>query len=246
MSAGRLSSSRSRKQKVPLTSEKRIGLYPRVGVEDGGRAVVSQAGAVLLVQTARKSCLDTAISTALARWRKPRAVHDPGKMLLDVALAVALGGDCLADVAMPRAEPAVFGPVASDPTVSRLIDALAAAGARSLAAIRAARTEVRTRVWKLAGKAAPDADGQVTVDLDGVLVLSHSEKQDATPTWKKTFGHHPLIGFVDHGSGGSGEPVAALLRPGNAGSNTAADHIASPPGSPWRSCRRRIGVDTER
>ena len=140
-------------------------------------------------------------------------------------LAVALGGDCLADVGMLRAEPAVFGPVASDPTVSRLIDALAAAGPKALAAIRAARAEVRERVWELAGQAAPDADGQVIVDIDGVLVLAHSEKQDATATWKKTFGHHPLMAFVDHGQGGAGEPVAALLRPGNAGSNTATDHI---------------------
>ncbi|GGZ39805.1 hypothetical protein GCM10010344_00280 [Streptomyces bluensis] len=80
-------------------------------------------------------------------------------------------------------------------------------------------------MWTLAGEAAPDAAGQVVVDLDGVLVIAHSEKQDAAATWKKTFGHHPLMGFVDHGRGGSGEPVAGLLRPGNAGSNTAADHI---------------------
>lgn len=149
-------------------------------------------------------------------------MHDPGKILLDVALTVALGGDCLADVGMLRAEPAVFRPVASDPTVSRLIDTLAAAGPKALSAIRAAWAEARERVWN----AAPDASGQVTVDLDGVLVLARSEKQDAATTWK-TFGHHPLMGFVDHGSGGSGEPVAGLLRPGNAGSNTAADHIAT-------------------
>ncbi|WUT58680.1 IS1380 family transposase [Streptomyces canus] len=204
---------------------KRIGSYPHVRVEGGGRSVVSQAGAVLLVETVRKTGLDRAMSAALAAWRKPRAVHDPGKVLLDVALAVALGGDCLADVGMLRAEPAVFGPVASDPTVSRLIGRLAAGGQRVLAALRMARAEVREHVWKLAGDAAPDADGQVTVDIDGVLVLAHSEKQDAAATWKKTFGHHPLMGFVDHGRGGSGEPVAGLLRPGNAGSNTAADHI---------------------
>ncbi len=138
---------------------------------------------------------------------------------------VTLGGDCLADVGMLRAEPAVFGPVASDPTVSRLIDTLAAGGQRALTAIRAARADVRERVWTLAGDTAPDADGPVVVDLDGVLVLAHSEKQDAAATWKKTFGHHPLMGFVDHGHGGSGEPVAGLLRPGNAGSNTAVDHI---------------------
>ncbi|MET8130333.1 IS1380 family transposase [Streptomyces sp. NPDC005065] len=207
--------------------KKRIGSYPRVRIEGGGSGVVSQAGGVLLVETVRKTGLDRAISAVLTPWRRPRAVHDPGKILLDVALAVALGGDCLADVGMLRAEPAVFGPVASDPTVSRLIDTLAAAGDKALTAIRSARAEVRQYVWTLAKDAAPDAAGQVIVDLDGVLVLAHSDKQDAAATWKKSFGHHPLMGFVDHGSGGTGEPVAALLRPGNAGSNTAADHITA-------------------
>ncbi|MEV5431741.1 IS1380 family transposase [Streptomyces sp. NPDC052701] len=196
-------------------------------IEGGGRAVVSQAGSVLLAETVRKVGLDTAISAALAPWRKARAVHDPGKILLDVALAVALGGDCLADVAMLRCEPAVFGPVASDPTVSRLIDNLAASGEKALQAIRSARSEVRDRIWSLAGENAPDADGQVTVDLDGVLVIAHSDKEGAAATWKKTYGHHPLTAFVDHGAGGTGEPVAVLLRPGNAGSNTAADHITT-------------------
>lgn len=75
--------------------KKSIGSYPRVRVERGGRGVVSQAGAVLLIETVRKSGLDTAMSAAWAPWRKPRTVHDPGKVLLDVALATALGGDCL-------------------------------------------------------------------------------------------------------------------------------------------------------
>jgi hypothetical protein len=203
------------------------GSYPHVRVQDDGRAVVSQAGSVLLVETVRKTGLDQAISQVLAPWRKPRAVHDPGKILLDVALAVALGGDCLADVAMLRCEPAVFGQVASDPTISRLIDTLAASGEKALQAIRSARSEVRQRAWSLADKNAPDADGRVVVDLDGVLVVAHSDKEDAAPTWKKTYGHHPLTAFVDHGPDGTGEPVAALLRPGNAGSNTAADHITT-------------------
>ncbi|MFE2379028.1 transposase, partial [Streptomyces sp. NPDC059398] len=175
--------------------KKRIGLYPRVRIEDGGRAVVSQAGGVLLVETARKAGLDTAVSAALAPWRKARAVDDPGKILLDVALAVALGGDCLADVGMLRAEP-----VASDPTVSPLVDTLAASGPKALNAIPSARAEVRERIKKLAGASSPDASGQVIVDLDldVVLVLAHSDKEDAAATWKKTFGHHPLMGFVDH------------------------------------------------
>lgn len=97
-------------------------------VSGGGAGVISQAGGVSLVEIVRKSGLDTAISEALTPWRKPRAVHDPGKILLDVALAVALGGDCLADTGLLRAELGVLGPVASDPTVSRLVDTLAAAG----------------------------------------------------------------------------------------------------------------------
>ncbi|MBB4987543.1 hypothetical protein GGE06_008516 [Streptomyces sp. SFB5A] len=206
---------------------KRIGSYPHLRVQVGGSGVVSQAGGVLLVKTVHQAGLDTAMSAALAPWRKPQAVHDPGKVLLDLALAVALGGDCLSDVAVLRAEPQVFGPVASDPTVSRLIGTLATAGPRALTAIRRARAEVRKRVWKLAGINAPDVGGQIIVDIDGVLVLAHSEKQDATATWKRTFGHHPLVAFVDHGAAGSGEPVAGLLRPGNAGSNTAADHVTT-------------------
>lgn len=79
----------------------------------------------------------------------------------------------------------------------------------------------------MAGERAPDAHGAVTVDLDGVLVVAHSDKQDAAPTWKRTHGHHPLMGFVDHGPGGTGEPVAALIRPGNAGSNRADDHVTA-------------------
>lgn len=92
---------------------KPIGSYPRMGVDGDGRGVVSQAGTVLLVETICKCGLDGALSQALAPWRRPRAVHDSGKIVLDVVLAVALGGDCLANAAVLRAELGVFGPVAS-------------------------------------------------------------------------------------------------------------------------------------
>ncbi|GLW55359.1 IS1380 family transposase [Kitasatospora phosalacinea] len=119
----------------------------------------------------------------------------------------------LAIVGVLRAESGVFGPMASDPTVSRLVGK--------------ARADVRERIWQLAGQAAPDADGNVTVDIDEVLVIAHSDKEAAAATWKTAYGHHPLMAFVDHGADGSGKPVADLLRPGNAGSNTAADHITT-------------------
>jgi len=151
------------------------------------------------------------------------------KVLTDLAIALALGGDCLADVALLRAEPSVFGPVASDPTVSRTVDRLAADAGKVLAAVARATAAARGRVWSMAGKHAPEhavsVDDPLVMDLDATLVTSHSEKQDAAPTFKRGFGFHPLWAFLDHGPAGTGEPAAVLLRPGNAGSNTAADHI---------------------
>jgi Transposase DDE domain group 1 len=135
-------------------------------------------------------------------------------------------GDCLADAGMLRAQPQLAGPVASDPVISRLVSALAVEGPRALRAIRKARAAARERAWALAGGAAPGADaGLVTVDIDATIVTAHSEKEKAAPTWKKTFGFHPLAAFADHGAGAGGEALAIMLRPGNAGSNTAAEHI---------------------
>ena len=153
-------------------------------VSADGRGLVSQAGAVLLWETMRVTGLGRGLSTGLDRWRAPRAVHDPGKIVADLAAAVALGGDCLADIAVLREQP------------------------------------------ELAGENAPGADGGlVTVDLDATIVIAHSEKEQAAPTWRKTFGFHPLAAFADHGAAGNGEPLAIMLRTGGAGSNTAADHI---------------------
>jgi hypothetical protein len=198
----------------------------KIMVSADGTGIVSQAGGLLLVQTLRATGLDRGLDAALERWRQPRAVHSPGKIITDLAVAVALGGDCLADVAMLRAQPELFGPAASDPVVSRLVTRLAADVPRALKAIRAARAAARQRAWELAGDAAPGADGGlVTVDIDATIVTSCSEKEQAMPTWKKTYGHHPLTVFADHGPGGSGEPLAVMLRAGNAGSNTASDHV---------------------
>jgi hypothetical protein len=209
---------------------KRTGFYPPLTVDTTAKRVVSHAGAVLLVATAGKVGLDRALSEALTPWRKQWAVLDPGKILLDLALSVAIGGDCLADISVVRAEPAVFGRVASDPTVSRLIDTLASTPQAALAAINQARVTVRGRVWKLAGVDAPDhqisAQRPLVIDLDATLITSHSEKEHASPTYKRGFGFHPLGSWVDHGPEGTGEPLSMILRPGRAGSNTAADHIA--------------------
>jgi Transposase DDE domain group 1 len=176
-------------------------------------------------------------------------VHDPGKIVTDLVVALALGGDCLADIAVLRAQPGLCGLVASDPVVSRLIGALAGDLPRALRVIRTARAAARERAWALAGERAPGADGAlIPVDTGATIVVAHSEKENAAATWKKTFGFHPLAAFADHGAAGTGEALGIMLRPGNAGPNTASEHIeaarlalAQVP----RRLRRRVLIRTD-
>ncbi|HEU0191302.1 MAG TPA: IS1380 family transposase [Mycobacterium sp.] len=193
-------------------------------VEAGRESLISSTGASLLLQTAQVSGLRTGLSRQLGPWRAWRSTHDPGKTVLDLAIAIALGGDCLADAALLRAQPELFGAVASDPTISRLIDTLGSEPTLSIAAIRRARAAARAAVWQLSSP-VPTA-GELIVDLDATLIGAHSEKENATPTFKRGFGFHPMMAFVDHGAGGTGEPLAAMLRPGRANASDAADQIA--------------------
>lgn len=201
---------------------------PVVRVVSGDESLVSWSGVALLAGTATVSGLTRGLCEQLAPWRAGRAIHDPGKIVFDLAVAVAMGGDALADVGMLRAQPGLCGPVASDPTVSRLLEALAADPQAAIAAIRRARAQAREAVW--ARRSPVPATGQVIVDLDATLVGAHSDKEQATPTYKRGFGFHPMLAFVDHAptdaSAGTGEPLAALLRPGNANANNGADQIA--------------------
>jgi hypothetical protein len=139
-------------------------LRPWLSVIAGGESLVSHAGGVLLVETARRSGLSGQLSRLLGRWRLPLATHDPGKVVADLAVAVALGGDAACDVAVLRAQPGVFGPVASDPTVSRLVTRLAADADDVLAAIAAARAGAREHVWGIVGAPVHQLIGR---DLEG-------------------------------------------------------------------------------
>ena len=143
---------------------KNTGLRSKITVSADGKGLVSQAGGLLLAEALQVTGLGQGLSGALTRWRAPRAVHDPGKIIADLAMALGLGGDCLADVAVLRAQPELAGPVASDPVISRLISALAADAPRALRAIRKARAAARERAWALAGARAwrgrePDPGG---------------------------------------------------------------------------------------
>ena len=128
---------------------------------------------------------------------------------------------------MLRGQGELFGPVASDPTVCRLMKTLAGDADAVEAAVEAARGEVRRRVWSLAGEHSPaagiSAESPLVIDVDATLVEAHWAKEGAAPTFKGGFGYHPLTAWFDHGPDGAGQCAAIMLRPGNAGANTAAD-----------------------
>jgi len=185
----------------------------RVKVTGDGKGVAGHAGALLIAELADRVGLTAGLSAAMAHTRQRRSAHDPGVVLAHLAVMLADGGDCLSDVAVLRNQPELFGTVASDPTVFRVLDSIHSDGLRNIAA---ARAKARARVW--ATGAAPN---EVVIDIDGTLIDAHSEKQDATPTYKHGFGFYPIVAYLDE----SGEALAGLLRPGRAGSNNAADHL---------------------
>ena len=201
----------------------------RLEVDHAGKGVVSHAGIVLPARVAETSGLVEGLSQALAPWRAPTAVFDPGHMLTQLALAVAAGGDHLVDIRELAGADTIVGPVPSPATISRLLAVLADDVDRVESVVQQAISRAREHVWNRAENRpslrAPSAENPVIIDIDATLITAHSDKEHAAPTYKKGYGHHPLLAYCDHGPGGGGEPVAALLRPGNAGANTAADHI---------------------
>jgi hypothetical protein len=193
----------------------RDGRQFTVDVVADGAGLVSHVGAALLAEAADRVGLTAALSEALAPIGERRRRHDPGRVLRDLTVMLADGGDCLADLRAVRDQRPLFGPVASDATAFRVIDAIAR-DPRLLRALRVARARARAHAWD-AG-AAPD---RVVIDIDATLITAHSDKDGAAGTYKGGFGFHPLLAFVDD----SRDALAAILRPGNAGANTAADHI---------------------
>jgi len=167
--------------------------------------------------------LSAQVTAVLADTYRGPWIHDPGTVFADLAAGVADGADCIDDVGQQCGDREhVFGPAASTTTMWRLVDRRI--DAAHLSGIRAARAAARAAAW--AAGAAPAPGRWLHIDLDATLTIDHSDrKQDAAPTWKKTFGHHPLLAFLDRPEIAGGEALAGLLRPGNAGSNTAADHI---------------------
>ncbi|MFJ6141794.1 IS1380 family transposase [Kitasatospora sp. NPDC092286] len=200
---------------------------PKLVISADGHGVVNHAGSRLLADLADATTLTGAFSDALRRLRPRGTGHDPGRVAVDLAVMLADGGEAIRDLAMLRDQRDVFGPVASTPTAWRVLSSIDTA---ALNALRAARARAREVAWLQAAETgrpipASHAGGRelpgLILDIDATLVTCHSEKEQAAATYKRGFGYHPLLCFLDN----TGEALAGLLRPGNAGANTAADHI---------------------
>jgi Transposase DDE domain group 1 len=192
----------------------RNGRSVTVEVTADGAGLVSHAGSALLAQVADKVGLTKALSVRLAVLKQRRRGHDPGRVIRDLAVMLADGGECVSDLGAVRDQEVLFGPVASDSTAFRVIDGVATEPGL-LAALRAAHARARERFWELHG--APEG---LTIDVDATLITAHSEKEMAAGNYKGGYGFHPLQVYLDE----TREALGGLLRPGNAGSNTAEDH----------------------
>jgi len=204
---------------------KTTGTRPRITVSADGRGVIGHAGARLLTDLADATGLTDGFGEVLAGQR--RGGHDPGRVAVDLAVMLADGVEAIADLAVLHNQPDLFGPVASDPTAWRVLSTMDAAVSARLRQARAAARELcwaqmmETRGGLPQSRAAGALIPGLVLDLDASVVICHSEKESAAPTWKRSFGYHPLFCLLD----ATGEALAGLLRPGNAGSNTTADHI---------------------
>jgi hypothetical protein len=194
----------------------RDGRSVTVEVTADGAGLVSHAGTALLARVADKLGLTGALSRGLGSIKQRRRGHDPGRVIRDLAVMLADGGECVSDLGAVRDQQALFGPVASDSTAFRVIDRIASEPGL-LDALRAAHARARERFWKLHG-----APRRLTIDIDATLITAHSEKEGAAGTYKGGYGFHPLQAYADQ----TREALGGLLRPGNAGANTAADHQA--------------------
>jgi len=196
---------------------KRTNPRPSLSVTADGKGVAAHAGTRLLAEMAEFVGLTGALSDALAPTVRRSRRHDPGRVLLDVALTLADGGDCLSDLSVLRDQPGLFGAVASTPTASRVVDSV---DADRLGAMRAARAEARQRAWA-AGLCPLRSTGPLIIDFDATLVDAHSDKIGAGPNYKGGYGFSPLAGFLD----ATNEALAILLRSGNRAPHNADDHI---------------------
>jgi len=186
-------------------------------VESGGSGVVAHVGLHALCSFADRLALGDALSSRIPVRTERFPLHDRGKVLVQQMAVIAGGGESCADIEYLRSEASLFGNVASDSTVWRTFHEISPETREGL---KAAMAEVRATVW--GRSAATVGTDPVVLDVDASLVTIHTEAKAGTgPTYKGGYGFHPLLVFADS----TGECLSGMLRPGNAGANTVADHV---------------------
>ena len=161
-------------------------------VTGGGSGVVSHAGLVLLRGIADRTGLAGGLSQALAGRRL--VVHDRGRVLADLACAIADGAQVISDFRVMADQGGLLGPVASVPTAWRTLAEIASGGARAerrlAAAVHGARrvawAAIEARHGALPGVRVADRvlDGVTCIRLDATVIPAHSDKQGAEANFK--------------------------------------------------------------
>ncbi|GAA1134359.1 IS1380 family transposase [Arthrobacter flavus] len=205
-------------------------VFPPVPVDFTSQSLISHAGTKILTGFIDALDFKDLCEDRLRQFTPPGAVHRPGHLVARLAVMLCAGGEYVSDLDMFRTQPGIFGPVASNATVSRFFDRTAANPEVFAHGFETLTRTLRSRVWEAAGDRNPAARATpaepLIIDLDATLVSSHSDKEAVAGTYKGGYGFAPFTASIDHGTGyGTGEILACLLRPGNAGANNAADHI---------------------
>lgn len=189
-----------------------------VVVEGGGEQVVAHVGLHALGTFADRLRMGDSLAARIPITGERPPLHDRGQVLVQAMLMVAGGGEACSDIEHLRAQPALFGSVPSDSTLYRTFRGI---DPSTLSGLWEAMAEVRAQVWRRS--AATTGNHTVVLDIDSSLHQVHSEnKQETAATYKGGFGFHPIYCFAD----ATGETLGVMLRPGNAGANNIADHVA--------------------
>lgn len=205
-------------------------IFPSFPAALTGQSLISHAGLNVLT-----SFLDTTGFGALCEDRfsqfvPDQATHRPGRIIGSLAAILAGGGEHVSDLDVLRNSPGIFGPVPSNATVSRFVARAAEQSEAFAHGFSTLSRRLRSRIWEAAGTRNPAALATgldpLIVDIDATLVTAHSEKEDSAGTYKGGYGFAPMVASIDYGKeNGTGEILAAMMRPGNKGANSAKDHI---------------------
>ncbi|WP_346922877.1 IS1380 family transposase [Glutamicibacter creatinolyticus] len=204
--------------------------YPAPRSELTGQHLISHAGLSAVGGLLNAVDLRALCEDRFSQFVPKTASHRPGKIMADLAMMLAAGGEQACDVDLLRTSPGVFGPIASEATVSRFMGRIKHMREAITHGYQSMNKTLRSRLWAATGDRNPakraTRANPLILDIDATLVQAHSDKQGAAGTYKGGYGFAPMIATADYGQGqGTGEILAVLLRPGNKGANSAKDHI---------------------